>query len=1183
MSFKQSMSKLLAFFTLKTLFIIIGIVAIVVCVWLAGPLIAIDGVTPLASAPNRFAFLAILLLFWIMSLVVKKIIVKRQNDTLAREMIKGQGNENDDIAADQDISAIEDKLKQAISILRTAKLSKGKSIYQLPWYVLIGPPGSGKTTALQQSGLQFPLQKEMGVNALAGIAGTRHCDWWFTDKAVLIDTAGRYTTQDSRSTTDSRAWFGFLGLLRRYRAKQPINGVLISMSLADLLTCTQTERNLHARAIKQRIQELQNQLNMTFPIYVIFTKADLVAGFNEYFAELTEEEREQAWGFTLPMENSEDTQGVVSLFNKEFYQLIVKINEGMLQRLNGERDPKVRALIYEFPKQLRLLQSAADDFLKEIFAPNAFEKLPLLRGVFIASGHQAGNPIDRVSSQMASGFGLKPSTPLTTNSNEPKGFFLKSVLNDIIFAEQNIASINTEHARQHRWLRRTAITSICVFSVVLGASWWASANWNQTLSAQISEDVEAFKQNANGGLTITSDLITLGNGLTILRNLPTGYVGNLPEGWPNHLGLYQGDRLAQATNEVYQRALQRYLLSYVSRSLVSDMANNKTHIDYLYETLKTYLMLFERDYYNAEQIKSWFSFHLENNIPGEVNKDMRLALNEHLAVLLNNNSIQAEYNALAVNDARDILLAVPLADRAFARIEKKAKQNQLADFKLTNILPNESIGLFYRHSGEPMNKPIPALFTYEGFYKVFLTEHKQIIQVLTKDSWVYGDEVKGMGDDVEDQVIKQVKERYFKEYSYYWRDLIDDIALKTFATASQGAYITKVLTSPEQPIQKLLTAIQDNIELTKLPASEVAGKVGKLAGAIAAQKMPSATNRFKQYMPRNVSINVALPGESVENVFPEILALEDTDVLQIQTQMKKVHALLAQLNRGQTSGDKIVNQHVNLTQAGEPIAELDKLVEDLPSPFAAMIQGVIDSTTKISLQSARYHLNDVWQGTVYNEYKKRIRGRYPFKRSAKNEVRIRDFSRFFSPQGTMSKYFETYIKPHVRMGANRWTFKNNIGLSNESLKVFRSWQKIKNDFFESGSSTPEVEFALKANYLDRDMQQIKVQIDDQNFVYRHDPIRVTEYRWPGSANFSQMRVIFTPANYMRTVEKSYEGDWAWFRFLDDIVAARPKTLTDNMLEIKVQGHTARIQLIAGSASSPFKTRELEAFSCPAKL
>jgi type VI secretion system protein ImpL len=1187
MSLKQRMPKLFALFTLKTLFIFIGVIALVVFVWLAGPLIAIADVTPLASVQNRLLFLAGLLVFWLLSLVAKKIIVKRRNDKLAREMIKGQGGEMDDIAADQDISMIEDKLKQAVSILRTAKLNKGKSVYQLPWYILIGPPGSGKTTALQQSGLQFPLQKEMGITALEGIAGTRHCDWWFTEKAVLIDTAGRYTTQDSRSTTDSRAWFGFLGLLRRYRAEQPINGAVISMSLADLLNCTQTERNLHARAIKQRIQELQNQLSMTFPIYVIFTKADLVAGFSEYFAELSEEEREQAWGFTFPIENDEDPQGVVSLFNKEFYQLIVKINEGMLQRLNGERDASARALIYEFPKQLRMLQGAADDFLKEIFAPNAFEKLPLLRGVFIASGHQAGNPIDRVSSQMASGFGLKPNAPASAAhcmvNGEPKGFFLKSVLNDVIFAEQNIATVNTEHARQSRWFRRGAIASICVTSVVLGAGWWASANWNQDLAQVIRDDVQAYKQNAIGGLTTNTDLITLANGLTILRDLPTGYAGNLPEGWPNHLGLYQGDRLSQATHEVYQRALQRYLLAYVSKSLVNDMANNKTHIDYLYETLKTYLMLFERDYYNAEQIKSWFAFHLENNIPGDVNKPIRLQLNGHLETLLDNNAIKPEYNGLAVRQARDILLSVPLAERAFARIEQKAKQHQLADFQLTNVLPTESISLFYRQSGEPLKKSIPALFTYEGFYKVFLPEHKQIIQVLTKDSWVYGEKVKGMGGDVEDQVVKQVKARYFKEYSYYWNDLIDDLALQKFDTAAQGAYITKILTSPDQPFQKVLTAIQDNLELTKLPASENAGKAADLAGAVAAKKMPSATNRFRQYMPTDVNIKISLPGESVELAFADILALDESVVLQIQTQMKKVHAMLTRLNRGQTSGDKVVNLHVNLKQDGEPIAELEKLAEDLPVPFAAMVTSTIDGTSQITLGSARYHLNDIWQGTVYEEYRQRIIGRYPFKRYSPNEVKIRDFTRFFGPKGTMAKYFNNYIKPHVRMGAKRWTFKNDIGLSNRSLEIFRNWQQIQNDFFISGSSKPEVEFALKAKYLDRDMQQIKLQIDDQDFVYRHDPIRVAEYTWPNVTNYAQTRVTFTPANYMRTVEKSYEGDWAWFRFLDDIVAQRPATLKDHVLEIKVQGHVAKIQLIAGSASTPFKTRELEAFSCPAKL
>ena len=75
--------------------------------------------------------------------------------------------------------------------------SGGGNLYALPWYVVIGPPGSGKSTLLQNSGLNFPLSSSFGKEAMRGVGGTRNCDWWFTDEAVFLDTAGRYTTQDS--------------------------------------------------------------------------------------------------------------------------------------------------------------------------------------------------------------------------------------------------------------------------------------------------------------------------------------------------------------------------------------------------------------------------------------------------------------------------------------------------------------------------------------------------------------------------------------------------------------------------------------------------------------------------------------------------------------------------------------------------------------------------------------------------------------------------------------------------------------------------------------------------------------------------------------------------------------------------------------------------------------------------
>ncbi len=135
----------------------------------------------------------------------------------------------------EEIAILKDRFDEAINFLKTAdKRGNTNSLYELPWYIIIGPPGSGKTTALINSGLRFPLAERFGKEALQGVGGTRNCDWWITDDAVMIDTAGRYVTQDSYASVDSAAWEGFLDLLKNNRTRRPINGAIIAISLADL-------------------------------------------------------------------------------------------------------------------------------------------------------------------------------------------------------------------------------------------------------------------------------------------------------------------------------------------------------------------------------------------------------------------------------------------------------------------------------------------------------------------------------------------------------------------------------------------------------------------------------------------------------------------------------------------------------------------------------------------------------------------------------------------------------------------------------------------------------------------------------------------------------------------------------------------------------------------------------------
>src|SRR6185436_14244317 len=168
------------------------------------------------------------------------------------------------------------QIQEGIQALKTSKLGGGKrgadALYALPWYVIVGPPGAGKTTALRHSGLSFPYLDPAG-GGVRGVGGTRNCDWWFTNDAILLDTAGRYTTESD----DHDEWMAFLQELLKYRPSMPLNGVIVAVSINEIADGNEDQIQQVARRVRERIDEMQDTLKETLPVYVLFTKADLIA------------------------------------------------------------------------------------------------------------------------------------------------------------------------------------------------------------------------------------------------------------------------------------------------------------------------------------------------------------------------------------------------------------------------------------------------------------------------------------------------------------------------------------------------------------------------------------------------------------------------------------------------------------------------------------------------------------------------------------------------------------------------------------------------------------------------------------------------------------------------------------------------------------------------------------------
>src|SRR4030095_12665268 len=91
----------------------------------------------------------------------------------------------------EEVGAFRVQLGRAVQWLKESKSKKlsgrGDVVYQLPWYILIGPPASGKSMLLGQSNLDFPYTDPDRAIGRRGIEPTKSCDLWISNAALFID------------------------------------------------------------------------------------------------------------------------------------------------------------------------------------------------------------------------------------------------------------------------------------------------------------------------------------------------------------------------------------------------------------------------------------------------------------------------------------------------------------------------------------------------------------------------------------------------------------------------------------------------------------------------------------------------------------------------------------------------------------------------------------------------------------------------------------------------------------------------------------------------------------------------------------------------------------------------------------------------------------------------------------
>ncbi|MFT4150247.1 MAG: type VI secretion system membrane subunit TssM [Paracoccaceae bacterium] len=1192
---------------LKLALIVLGLVAWSVLMWFAGPLIGFGEARPFDPVWVRLLLIGVVVLTVGLWYLVKWLLRRRAQAAMEKALVADTGPIGDG-------GELANRMARALATLKRTGNSK-TYLYDLPWYVIIGPPGSGKTTALVNSDIKFPLAGDQ-QGGLKGFGGTRYCDWWFAEEAILIDTAGRYTTQDSDKTADSASWQSFLGLLKRNRPKQPINGVILAFSIADLMRQEPEVVQAHAETVRARLAEIHETLKVDFPVYVMFTKADLISGFREYFASFSASRRKKVWGATFQTTSRKD-----QTFDRvagEYDLLVARLSDEVIDRLSEEPDGVNRIAIFGLPGQMALLKDTITDFLRQVFEPTRYKTNAILRGFYFTSGTQEGTPVDQILGAMGRSFGGDAAGLM---SGKGKSFFLHDLMTKVIFGEQGWVSYDRKAVRRSSVLRMAAMVAMALVSVGLLAGWGYSYLNNRQLVASAQAAMSDYEMAAADDLAANSikdtDFLRVGNELQMLRTMPAGYAApDEEDGWAEGFGLSQRGQLAQAARDSYADGLERLfrprLVLRVEEQLQNFVRANEPLP--IYETLKVYKALgglapSPQD----ELVRAWFRQDWADVLyPGINQQPARDMLEAHLAALLDldgTRTPQVVLNKDLIEKAEVILARMSVADQAYSLIVATAPFSGIPDFNLVENTGKDSRLVFETVDGSDLGAlSVPALFTYQGFHEFFLDQLAEVARKLESEQWVMGEQAQAanVGEQL-DRLGPQLLARYREDYLAAWEGMLENLRLAPLA-ADKPAYVAlgAAAASNTSPILKLVESVARETRLTQPPpdlgmgntdASEALGNASPALGKAVSRVEDMVVNRTNGL--KRIGLDLVLeagksqrragnaggaaplvPGADIEAQFTEYQAL-----LEGEPGNRPIDALLKSL--GGIQQGLIIAAGFDQAQAAAQmpalIGQLRTTASRLPPDLARMMGEAIEDFEGDAASTTIAQINEELTQQVAATCSGIVDGRYPFSGNPSRQVPLSEFAQLFGPDGVLDRFFNAHLAAHANMAGKDWTWREDSPLADrlslQTLRQFERAAKIRDAFFPGRSPTVKLEVTISQTAAHDRIRQAVLVVDDQPIQTRQVGNTPATITWPGGGGNTSLQLL--PELNNRESMIRYQGPWAFMQFLRD---GSPRQLGD-VLQVTyvIGGRNITYEVRVNALDNPFNMSELREFRCPTGL
>ena len=501
-------------------------------------------------------------------------------------------------------------------------LDNRRFLWQLPWYMVIGPAGSGKTTLLREG---FPSDIIYAPEGARGAEQRLYLTPHVGKQAVIFDIDGTLCAPADADILHRRLWEHALGWLKEKRARQPLNGIILTLDLPDLLTADKRRREHLLQTLRSRLQDIRQHLHCQLPVYVVLTRLDLLQGFAALFQSLNRQDRDAILGVTFTRRAHENDDWRTEL--NAFWQTWVdRMNLALPDLMVAQTH--TRASLFSFSRQMQGSREPLVSLLEGLLDGENMNVM--LRGVYLTSSLQRGQMDDIFTQSAARQYRLGNNPLASWPLVDTAPYFTRSLFPQALLAEPNLATESRAWLIRSR--RRLTVFSATggVAALLLITGWHHYYNGNYQSGITVLKQAKAFMdvpppqgEDDFGNLQLPL--------LNPVRDATLAYGDWGDRSRLADMGLYQGRRIGPYVEQTYLQLLEQRYLPSLFNGLVKAMNAAPPESEEKLAVLRVMRMLEDKSGRNNEVVKQYMAKRWSEKFHGQRDIQAQLMTEQYIS------------------------------------------------------------------------------------------------------------------------------------------------------------------------------------------------------------------------------------------------------------------------------------------------------------------------------------------------------------------------------------------------------------------------------------------------------------------------------------------------------------------------------------------------------------------------